>query len=384
MKIAYILTTFPCVSETFALREIEALQREGFDITVFAARRPDCSYFSKLKINPICRPCFFSFDSICSIAYCTSKLFSRLIILFLKIIKLIFLSAHETGILIRNIHTICYFTRLIEQNKITHIHSYFLNWPACIGLALSTMTKRPLSISAHARDIFVEGGAVKEKVKHSEFVVCCTGQGLNKIKGSLPEEYHKRLYLSYHGVSLNSEAVYNHAKGQKNDNCIIGAGRLVPKKGFDNLIRAFALVVQHRPRSCLLIIGNGPQYFHLNELIQELGLRERVDLLGWQENSKTISLIKQAGILSAPSIVTEDGDRDGIPNVILEALSVHTTVVASNLPGISEIIHHKETGLLVEPGNVHSLSEALITLQGDDALRKCVSQIAELFRDAKL
>jgi colanic acid/amylovoran biosynthesis glycosyltransferase len=232
--------------------------------------------------------------------------------------------------------------------------------------------------------------------------VCCTGQGLNKIKGSLPEEYHKRLYLSYHGVSLNSEAVYNHAKGQKNDNCIIGAGRLVPKKGFDNLIRAFALVVQHRPRSCLLIIGNGPQYFHLNELIQELGLRERVDLLGWQENSKTISLIKQAGILSAPSIVTEDGDRDGIPNVILEALSVHTTVVASNLPGISEIIHHKETGLLVEPGNVHSLSEALITLQGDDALRKCVSQmgyqyicenfdvkknckrIAELFRDAKL
>ena len=379
MKIGYMLTTFPCRSETFAAREIESLRKLGFDITVFAATANRYLHRFSEDVKVLYRPCFFSFDTISSIKYMVLNYPLGLFKLLYLIVKLFGLCPREAVLLISNLHAVSFFARQVDLDNVSHIHAYFLSRPACIGLALAKITGRTFSIAAHARDIFVERGAIKLKVSNAGFVVACTRQGLEHLKTNLPSEYHKKLYLNYHGVNTNSEnpAFYDGDDCElKSNSTVIAAGRLVQKKGFAKLLEAFALVRREIPSSILMIVGQGPEQKKLNELIEELSLEDCVHLAGWQDHDVTLRLIRQATVLAAPSIIADDGDRDGIPNVILEAFAAGTAVIASNLEGISEVVNDEQTGLLVEPGDIEKLGCVLKRLLTDSGLRGYLSENA--------
>jgi glycosyltransferase involved in cell wall biosynthesis len=261
----------------------------------------------------------------------------------------------------------------LDREFISHVHAYFLSWPAIIGLGLSTVAnRRSLSISAHARDIFVEHGAVRLKVSRAEFVTVCTMQGLNRLKAWLPAEFQRRLHLNYHGTQENSSepapTAERSAESRRGDT-IIAVGRLIRKKGFDNLIRAFALVLQSRPQCRLVIAGAGPVHGRLSALVEQLALSANVRLLGRRDHDSTLRLIREAAVLAVPSVIGDDGDRDGIPNVILEAFAAGTPVVASRLQGVSEAVEHRRTGLLVEPGDVAQLASAIEEMLSSEDLR---------------
>lgn len=372
-KIAYILTTFPCPSETFAVREIQTLRKMGLDITVFAASGFKSQLGDTEPESVFYRPGVFSIESFISMIYLIAKFPLSAVKFIILVFQFLKICPTEAFILIGNFHTVCFFLRVVEQYEISHIHAYFLSWPGCIGFVLSKLTNTSFSIAAHARDVFVERGAAELKVSHSQFVVCCSKQGLNYLKDHIAPRYHERLCLNYHGINLSSNNHLLDRYHSRSADTVLAAGRFVRKKGFEHLLKAFARVVQSKPERKLIIAGLGPEKENLTSLIERLHLNRNVHLFGWLSHKDTLKLIRQASVLVVPSVVDDDGDRDGIPNVILEAFSLGTSVVASSLEGIAEVVKHEQTGLLVEPENIEQLALAIEKLLSDTSLNAHLS-----------
>ena len=367
-KIAYILRTYPCPSETFIQREITQLRKQGLEISVFAAEGRTGDSVPTQDLAVYYRPSVFSLSAAWSIIYTMLRHPVRLMMLAISVVKLLVICPKEAKTILVNFHAICFFARTAKKQYSQHIHACFLSWPSCIGLGISTLTKLPLSISAHARDIFVEGGAVGLKVQKATFITCCTRQGLKYLKNNIDSAYHNKLFLNYHGIELSQPCNNFNGSEKEPSEFIIAVGRLVEKKGFGHLIEAFAEVVQKRPNVSLVIVGDGLVKQLLKSAIERGGLADKVELAGWLDHSGVLKLIGQAKILIAPSVIDADGDRDGLPNVILEAFSVGTPVIASSLNGISEAVINKKTGLLVKTGDKTKLADAIERLLIDENL----------------
>jgi len=379
MKLAYILTEFPCRSENFAIREMHALKEMGFEITVLAACAKTHRNTLLSAIKVFYRPHRFSSDAASSIAYLLRRYPSALFKLVSLIFRLVVSSPRDAATLTANLHTVAFFTRCLDRRRIGHIHAYFLSLPACIGLAMSVVTGRTFSIAAHARDIFVEAGAVEAKVLRADFVTVCTRSGLKYLQAKLPERHHQKLHLNYHGIPTGLKDIRRNQEQNdrpKSANTIIAAGRLVPKKGFDQLLKAFSIVIRQKANANLIILGDGPIRKQLTALAEEMAPGDNVHFFGWQEHEVTMRLIAEAAILAAPSVIAQDGDRDGIPNVILEAFAVGTPVIAGDLEPITEAVQHRKTGLCVSPGDPHSLACAIEELLDNSHLRRRLSQNA--------
>ena len=158
-KIAYILRTYPCPSETFIQREIAQLRKQGLEISVFAAEGRTRNFVPTQDLTVYYRPSVFSLSAAWSIIYTMLRHPIRLMMLTVLVVKLLVICPKEAKTMLVNFHTICFFAKTAKKLYSQHIHACFLSWPACIGFGISILTKLPLSISAHARDIFVEGGA---------------------------------------------------------------------------------------------------------------------------------------------------------------------------------------------------------------------------------
>jgi colanic acid/amylovoran biosynthesis glycosyltransferase len=195
----------------------------------------------------------------------------------------------------------------------------------------------------------------------------------------MPQKHHQKLHLNYHGIptglkDINRNQKQNHPP--ESANTIIAAGRLVPKKGFDQLLKAFAIVMRQKPNANLIILGDGPMRKQLTALAEEMALGNHVHFFAWQEHRVTMRLIAEAEILAAPSIIAKDRDRDAIPNVILEAFALGTPVIAGNLEPITEAVQHRKTGLCVNPRDTHALASAIEELLDNSRLRQRLSQNA--------
>ena len=185
MRIAYLLAVFPSLTESFALREIKALQRSGIDIDVLATKKDvdlDSNYDVKIHYRPA-RASWRSLFSILKMGVLRPLRFMRLLGLALKCLLV---SPAEFMSLSVNIHTICDFALYLEDNNIEHLHAYFLSWPSLIAVGIKIMSGVTISASAHSRDIYVEAGNINCKLQEVEFVTVCTEAGIESIKKQVP------------------------------------------------------------------------------------------------------------------------------------------------------------------------------------------------------
>lgn len=375
-KIGYIVGTFPCRSETFIAREIKYLRDSGFDINVLTIEsHEDNNKGNGIKV--IYRTSIFSYQALSSIIYFLIKYPFALPKIFLLVLKLMRTSPRESFLLLSNFHTITSFVRFLDMEEISQIHAHFLSWPSIIGLSISIATGRDFSISAHARDIFVEHGAIELKASHAKFITTCTKDGLDYLKDNISEQYHEKVHLNYHVIKCDENSFESkEINSSDSKNIITSVGRLVPKKGFEYIIKAFASVSDQMPDCELVIIGEGPERGKIEDLIKHYSLEQNVKLTGWQTNDATLKFIREAKVLVVPSVITKDGDRDGIPNVILEAFACGTPVIASKLNSICEVIKHNKTGLLTEPENITELASAIKNLLTNKDLQNQLAQAA--------
>jgi colanic acid/amylovoran biosynthesis glycosyltransferase len=379
VRLAYILSTFPCRSEAFVAREIAHLREQGFTIRVFAAAPEEATPPPDDSQPADYRPSFFSFEALRGLSYLLLRHPLGLLRWLRLVLLLLCECPREAGTTVGNLPALGAFARSLDREKLGHIHACFLSWPACMGLALAAVTGAGLSIAAHARDVFVEPGALRLKVSRARFVVVCTRAALSHLQSRLPPACHAKLHVCYHGIDLPGGLLHARtawAGKVNNEYTLACVGRLVPKKGHAELLRAFATVLTRLPYCRLILVGSGPERESLHRLTLELGLAGRVEWKGWQPPEVTRDIIGAADLLVVPSRVAPDGDRDGIPNVILEAFAAGTAVVATRLEGIAEAVADRCNGVLVQPGDALALAAAIEELLRDARLRRTLARAA--------
>lgn len=382
MKIAYLLTTWPSRTETFAAREINHLNLQGFTITILAAtaNRPVHSVHTQQAY----RPPIISIESSRALIYLAKKYPCSGLKLMILILQLTCVCPKEALRLLINLHTIAYFTRVLDRKGIRHLHAYFFNWPATVALAISVISGRTFSIAAHAHDLFVQPGAIKRKVSSASFMIICSNYGLTFLESRLPDNLHHKLRRCYHGLG-DDLSVFKPCPDTKKSTAplCLAVARLVPKKGLTVLLHAFNQLRKTYPTAQLIIIGEGPQRIVLQKLTAQLELSTAVKFLGHIPNNQLQKFYQAASLLIVPSIQTSDADCDGVPNVILEAFATNLPVVATKIGGIPEAVIHKKTGLLVTPDSPNELAQMISTLLADKTLQKSLTDQAACFLTEK-
>ncbi len=184
----------------------------------------------------------------------------------------------------------------------------------------------------------------------------------------------------YNGLDLEE---YPYTEPRQRPAVILAVGRLVAKKGFADLIDACALLAR-RGRSCRCrIIGAGTLQGELQWRIESLGLRESVELVGPRPQNEVIQEMRNAAVLAMPCVVAADGDRDGLPNVIQEALALGTPVISTDVTGIPEVVRDEETGLQVPQRDPAALAHGLERLLDDPDLRVRLAREARRMIEAE-
>lgn len=256
----------------------------------------------------------------------------------------------------------------LRRDGVTHLHAHFIAEPADVAQLTAAAAGVPFSISAHAKDIYTSREHdLRRRLQAARFTVTCTEHNLRTLAAVAPGA---ALHRMYHGID---HAVFHPqqrdtAAGDSAAPLLLAVGRLRAKKGLDTLIDACAVLRQRGRAFRCEIVGYGEEREALRERIRALGLEDCFTLPGKLAREQVIARYATAAVFVQPSRITADGDRDGIPNVLLEAMSMGVPVVASEVSGIPELVADRHNGLLVPADDPRALADAVARLLDDPAL----------------
>jgi glycosyltransferase involved in cell wall biosynthesis len=367
-KVAYILLWFPKPSETFIFREVLNLWRMGLPLKVYtlygeltknlSPEMQSVSHGIKRLGVPILKRTakdilLWAHDDPSTVAW-----------LFRHIPFRRWRSLEVAG---ENIWAfIAGFTmaRLFERDGIDHIHAPWANGPATAAWVASRLTGIPFSFTGRAVDIFPPDGALTEKIRDCTFVRTNPRVNVKHLKKFAAGDTDK-IHVIYDGYSLNDfqEAPVKMEPPFR----ILALGRFARFKGFDILIRSAKILKDSGLNFQITLAGSGLRGVLLKNLAKRLGVSQQVLFPGYVTHEKVTGLFQKADIFVMPSVVHRTGERDGIPNVMVEALLHRLPVSATNVAGIGEVIRDGETGLLVPQKNPAALANAILRMTRDRA-----------------
>jgi glycosyltransferase involved in cell wall biosynthesis len=370
VDLVVVVNGFPRLSETFVLQELLELERQGARLHVVAIRRPDelveLEGIKRLQAEVEYLPDFAPEGPVRGLRM---RLRVAHAALFLDAPKRYLNALGEIGSSPDFSHLTLRRSVLLAH-RLLHLGSppLYVHWahkPATIGRFAARLAGVPYGLSAHAKDIWLSPPAeLARKVRDAEVVLTCTSCGHAHLRqlagGRTPVE------LVYHGVDTDALAPSDASP----DPVILSVGRLVEKKGYPTLLRAAALLRDRGVGFRLRLVGEGPEWAALQRLVHELGLGERVSFLGPLTESEVRAQYAQAQVFALACEELTNGDRDGIPNVILEAMACGLPVASTASPGVAEAVVDGECGLLVPQGDTDALAATLTRLLADRELRR--------------
>ncbi|MEW6637188.1 MAG: glycosyltransferase family 4 protein, partial [Actinomycetota bacterium] len=233
-----------------------------------------------------------------------------------------------------------------------------------------------------AKDIFhesVNDGDLKRKLADAAAAITVSDYNARHLRETFGPAAG-RLRRVYNGLDLER---FTYRSPRERPPLVAAVGRLVEKKGFTHLVEACGLLAEAGCRLRCRIIGAGPLEGGLRSQIADLGLEDRVELLGPRPQRETIRHVREAAAFAAPCVVGSDGNRDGLPTVLLEAMALGTPCVSTDVTGIPEVVRHEETGLMVPQHDPEALATALERLLDDARLRVSLAQRARALIEAE-
>jgi len=394
MPIAYVLKMYPRFSETFILNEILELERQGVDLRIYSLRKPDDGRFhanlARVRAPVIYLPEHLRLEpgrvlaAQRAVARANPRRYARVLRYALSSRSPLaaFKRFWQAGVLVDH----------LSAQPADHLHAHFASSATRVAMFAHLLTGVSYSFTAHAKDIFlntVDLDLMRDKMRAARFVVTVSdfnhtyltqvaGQagraGLPGIAQTIPADRIRRLY---NGIDLTQFEPGAAALPQaKREPLILAVGRLVEKKGFHVLVRACALLRDRGAAFHCDIIGKGPQEAALRALIAELRLAARVQLVGPKPQDEIVAAYRYAAVFALPCVVGADGNRDGLPTVLLEAMAMRVPVVSTDLTGVPEIIDDGIAGLLVPQNDPAALADALARLLADPVLRERMGSAA--------
>jgi colanic acid/amylovoran biosynthesis glycosyltransferase len=374
--LAYVLKRYPRLSETFILNEMLELQRQGIDITIVAFKDPGETIVHE-NVRALRAPIYYLPSKDC-IAF--EKLSVRSLTSFSEDTSLLGPDALQ-GEWSRDDYLAwlqaAVFAPFLKSLGIDHIHAHFATSATTAALALSAMTGIPFSFTAHAKDIYHESVHKKtlaEKIQRARFVITVSDFNREYLRGLVDAERRSaRIIRLYNGIDLDR---FRPSEEDKDPELLVGVGRLIQKKGFEYLIEACKILKAQGRRFRCVIIGEGEERISLEKRLEQYSLQGEVSLLGPRTQAEVIRIVQAAAAFVLPCVVGDDGNRDGLPTVLLEAMALGVPVISTAVTGIPEIIEDGKTGVLVEQKNPQALARAIHTLLDSAPLRRQLSQEA--------
>jgi glycosyltransferase involved in cell wall biosynthesis len=372
--IGYVIRMFPQLSETFVANEIREMEGQGVPLRVFSYRQPredvphDCVRQLRTPVGYLPDPLYRHPRVLLG---AQRSAWGRDRARYRSVVRSVAArSRRERSVdpWKRLLHAAELAGR-VEQAGVARLHAHFAHGATDVALLTSQLTGIPFGFTAHARDIYTSSPSLlTRKIQAAQTVVTCTRANLDHLCELAGPDHVGKIHLVYHGVDLEKFRPAE-APPQTDPPLLLSAGRLVAKKGFCDLLQACARLRKDGVRIRCVIVGEGPERARLERLRRELGLEGCVELPGSASQETLAELYRQARLFALPCQILADGDRDGIPNVLVEAMASGLPVVSSRLSGIPELVEDGANGLLVEQRSIAALAAALARLLDDADLR---------------
>lgn len=382
VRVAYVVRSWPRLSQTFVLNEVLALERLGVAITIFALARAGESV-TQPQLADLAAPVHYLDGGPAAglrahLGAAAGSPRRYLATLGFALTRRRLLGGYTQSGATRAFHrAVLVAARLASGPGAppTHVHAHFAHDPALVGLLVHRLTGLPFSFTAHARDLYqIPGEALRGRAREASAVVTCCRTNAEHI-AAVVGDAGPPVELVYHGVDLGTFRPPASRPGHSPP-LVVSVGRLVEKKGFDDLLRACALVAGRGRRFACDIYGDGPRRDQLETLRDRLGLAGVVRFQGARTQAELLGVYQEADVFALTPRVTGDGDRDGVPNVLVEAMACGIPVLATRAGGIAELVTGGSDGLLAPAGDVGAIAARLEELLDDAGRRRRLGEAA--------
>jgi glycosyltransferase involved in cell wall biosynthesis len=380
-SVAYIVRSYPRLSQTFILDEILMLEMMGVNLRIFAVTDPH-EPIVQMEVSEVQAPTYY-LDTV------RRKWFTILAEHFLAAMQsprryaraLHFVRTHKDGDDGYSASTryecfayAVYLARLLKREELRtgvgtgHLHAHFAHDPTLVAMLTHMLTGISYSFTAHARDLYqVPPAVLLERAERASAIVTCCKANVEYLNKALPRELSDKVRLIYHGKDLQMAPV--RTRSALDVPLILSVGRLVEKKGFADLLMACYWLKHEQARFRCVIYGDGPQSQALAKMVEQLDLSGHVTLAGARSRQEIVSAYLQADVFVLTPFVMDNGDRDGIPNVLIEAMACGLPVVTTPVGGIPELVRHDHNGLLATPRGVSEIAAHIALLIRDEDCR---------------
>lgn len=384
MSVAFVLKGYPRLSETFIAQEIRGLEARGLPIRIVSLRHP-----TDKQRHPV------HGEIEAPVSYLPEYLYREP----LRVLKgyraarrlpgfakawwafLADLRRDFTANRMRRFGQACVLAAELPAD-VTRLHFHFLHTPASVTRYAAMMRKLPWGGSAHAKDIWTSPDwDLREKLADLDWVTTCTAYGARHLKSLAPAP--AKVHLDYHGIDLDrfprADRTYTRTGGNAGEEpvTLVSVGRLVAKKGYDDLLAALGRL----PKDLnwrFIHLGGGTLSDRFKQQAADLGISDRIEWRGAQPQTRVLEALRTADLFVLASKISEDGDRDGLPNVLMEAQTQGLAVLATDVSAIPELIDDGETGLLVPPQDPDALATALARLIREPDFRERLGRAGDM------
>jgi colanic acid/amylovoran biosynthesis glycosyltransferase len=378
LRVGYVLKRFPRLSETFILNEMLELERQGLEVEVYSLFKPPAedkhALLTELKARVTYLPTTQSIEQLTVKSGDANALSERVLVgdvLGSEDFDPV-MPGKSTGEKAAIIFKATAVALLAKSSNLQHLHAHFGSDAATVALMASRLSGLPFSFTAHAKDIYhtyndevTDQRMRRAKIGEAAFVATVSEFNRKHLARIAGKQSATRIHRLYNGIDLSR---FSYRSEGRDVATILAVGRLVEKKGFTHLVEACRFLAACGVKFRCDIVGDGPLHEELAAQIAAAKLTGNVRLLGPRKQEQLIDLMQTATLMALPCIVTESGDRDGLPTVLLEALASGLPCVSTTVSGVPEIIEDGASGFLAEPGNAQQLADKMAILLGQPKL----------------
>ncbi len=372
VRVAYLMSRFPKLTETFVLYELLAVERTGIEVLLYPLQRertrtmhPEArELLPRVRGN---RVLDFSIAAAASRALWRSP--RRTLSTLFELLRGNWGSARYLAGALIFFPKALWFAEQMRRDRVDHIHAHFAHHPAAIALAIHRLTGISFSFTAHGSDLHRDRHMLREKVVASVFAATISDFNRRVMLDECGPELADRITVLRCGIDTGFFRPASEARPEAGPLRLVCTGTLHEVKGQLQLLEACALLQERGVDFVCELIGDGPDRAALERRSAELGLGGRVRFLGARLREEVAQILRRADVAVAPSVPSRDGRREGLPVALMEAAASGLPLVASRLSGIPELVQDGATGILVEPGDVSALAFALERLAKDSDIR---------------
>ena len=400
-EIAYVIKGFPRLSETFIANEIHLLESMGMKLRLYSVKRGETMVHDVVgrikaplaylpETTSLSDSSLFGWLSQNLPAYAAAQrqVFARRPLAYVKTLaKALAMTWKYRDGAVTGLRTMFIkeflqaahiAAQVLDAPAVRHLHGHFCHGATTVTWFASKLTGLPFSFTAHAKDIYQEdlnpGDLLSRKMRAARFVATCTGANYQHLVARHPQ--CKVVHTVYYGLDTDYFSPQTDPTSPDLPT-ILSVGRFVEKKGFAYLVEACAKLKDMGVGFRCVIVGEKyDQSARIAAMVAELGLGDSVSLRGPMTQQELRKIYRQATLFALPCLVTEDGDRDGIPNVLAEAMAMGVPVVSTPISGIPEMVRNGIEGLLVPQKDSQALANAIAKLINEPALRANLARAA--------